>query len=254
MVSALIEFKKLLRRRKYIALTLTQLAVCALVMIGANAADTALSTDVLDIGVPITLGVMTAEFIPNSGLQAILFIVLPLLIFMMTSDAFAHEMEDGTIRCQLLRPVSRAKAFVSKLIAVWAYSVGNLIITWLLFAALQTAFFGFTAGAARTAASYIWSAVPIIPFITMSAFIAVAVGNSTLSMFVSLIAYIVMFAATLLSPTVGAVFFINHMGFYKHFLGLAVNWVAMGTELLLILSTASLLGLAAFALFDRKQI
>jgi ABC-2 type transport system permease protein len=177
-----------------------------------------------------------------------------MFVFMASSDAFASEIENGTIKCVLLRPIGRGKAFISKIAAVWLFALINLLASFAVMAAARIIFQGSVAGLGDIFAAYVISSAPMIPFAAMGAFIAVAVGSSTMSMFVSIIAYMLMIGATLWRPSAGAALFTSHLGFYKLFLGISLNVGAVANTSLLIVSSASLLALGGFALFDRKQL
>lgn len=259
LTSAVIELKKLLSRRKYIVLLIIQLSICLAAMIGVavatqNFLDFVANTDEASTSIIQSISSLSVDIFPISALSVLLSIIIPLFVFMMASDSFAHELEDGTIRCSLLRPISRAKIFISKMLAIWFFAIINLMLTCLIFASVRVFMDGSGQGLLTIFLSYIFSIVPIMPFVAMASIISIAAKNSTLSMFLSLIVYIMMFAITLVSQTVGAIFFSNHLGFYKQFIGISINFASVGNTFLLIVSSTVILAIGAFLLFDRKQV
>jgi ABC-2 type transport system permease protein len=57
--------------------------------------------------------------------------ILPLFIFMVASDLFVGEVSARTLKLTLVRPISRLKVYVSKLIAIGIFILIQLGVTWL---------------------------------------------------------------------------------------------------------------------------
>jgi ABC-2 type transport system permease protein len=243
LTSISIELGKIFLRKKYSVLSVIQLAICFLAAFGLNSAKLATGYVALDL-----------PTLPYIILGALTSVVLPMFVFMAAADSFAHEIEDGSIKCVLMRPISRVKIFLSKLAAIWLFSLINLMASFAVIAAARIVFQGSAAELPDIFISYAVSSVPMIPFAALGSLVAVAVSNSTMSMFVSVISYLVMVGTSLWSPTTGAAFFTSHLGFYKLFLGLSLNLPSIGNTLFLLISSASLLSLGGFWLFDEKQL
>jgi len=255
MRSSVIELRKLMHRKKYIVLCIIQMVIIAAFVLGMAAMANFMSQQAM--GGFMGLAFSDLPTIPYNVLTALTSLTLPLYIFMMCSDSFAHEIEDGTIRCVFMRPITRFKAYLSKIGAIWLFVIANLLASALVCIIVGAAATGSVRDTGGILAAYLLSAVPMLPFIAMSSCIAILVQNGTLSMFLSIIACIVMFVVTLLSQTVGAIFYINRLGYYRIFQGISFDQITvshMASETLLLLSTSMLFGIAGLVLFERKQI
>lgn len=58
--------------------------------------------------------------------------ILPLLITMAAVDMFSGEFNDRTIKSVLLRPISRFKIYLSKIICIGIYIILNLLLLFLV--------------------------------------------------------------------------------------------------------------------------
>lgn len=242
LISTQIELGKIFSRKKYIILLLIQLIVIFLVMCGINVAS-----EKLDMNLDLPT-------IPYSILNTVTAGVLPLLIFMLASDIFTSEIENLSLKCVLLRPISRSKAYLSKLFAILLFAVIDLVSTLAVITVIKIVLYGGISGISPLLTSYLLSVVPMAAFAAMGALVSLLFGNATMSMFCSVILYIVMQGISLLSPSSGAVFFTAHINWYKIFLGSTMNYGITLNTLLLFLSSAVLLALGGYALFDRKQL
>jgi hypothetical protein len=93
----------------------------------------------------------------------------------------------------------------------------------------------------------------MLAFTAYGALICLLVGNSSLAMFASMILYFVTQGVTVVSAPVGAVFFTSHLNIYRMILSARPPSNLLNT-LLLILSYIILMSVAAFWLFDRKEL
>ena len=236
-----IELKKILIRKKYYVLLIIELVLAAV---------TVLFTSINGFAV---LGFnMDLPSIPYIILNTLAVFVLPLIIFMLSADLFTNEIETGMIKAVLLRPLSRFKIFISKLIAIILYVFLHLITICIVILAIK-AVLGSPANMLSIPAAYVITVYPMIAFISFSTLISLLVGNSSLAMFVSMIIYFVMQGVTIVSAPVGAVFFTSHLNIYKMILSGGLH-TALPNNFLLILSYIILMSVAAFWLFDRKEL
>jgi ABC-2 type transport system permease protein len=82
----------------------------------------------LESGIGIALG---RDF-PQLMLGLFTVVWLPLFLFMAAAESFSGEYAARTIKLVLLRPVSRAKAFASKVLALLVYLAVLLAAVWLV--------------------------------------------------------------------------------------------------------------------------
>lgn len=65
---------------------------------------------------------------PAAALAIVLPLFLPISVSVISGDAVAGEAQAGTLRYLLIRPVSRTKLLVAKLISVWAFVVASVLL------------------------------------------------------------------------------------------------------------------------------
>jgi len=236
-----VEFSKILTRKKYYVLLFLEIIIAAIIILfaSANGFET--------LGFSFDLPTM-----PLIILNALMVFVLPLLIFMLCADLFTNEIETGMLKAVLLRPISRFAVFVSKFVSIALYILLHLMAICFVVLAIRLAIAD-SVEIFMTLAAYVIAIFPMMAFIALSIFISVIVGNSSLAMFVSLITYFVMQGISMFSVTVGAVFFTSHLNIYTMILSTPTH-PALLNRVLLILSYIVLFSVAAFWLFDRKEL
>lgn len=243
LVSVGIELKKILMRKKYIILLLLQFSLCLVgtLFISANV----FSRFGINLDVPS---------VPYILLNALASIVLPLIIFMLASDVFSNEIENGTMRSVLLRPISRLKIYLSKITAIGCYIFINLMLTFLIVIIVKLISGNTMADIFSLLVAYILSMAPMTVFITMASFVSLCLNNSSMAMFCNVILYIVMQGITLMSASLGAIFFTSHLGWYKMFLGISINYANVLNTFFLFLSCSILLAIGGYILLERKEL
>ncbi|MDR2903299.1 MAG: ABC transporter permease [Clostridiales bacterium] len=239
------ELRKIFARKKYWITLMIQLAVCFLFLFFASADSFAYMRFGISLDVPS---------MPQILLNMLCTVVLPLNIFMLGADLFANEIENGTIRAVLLRPISRFKIYLSKIAAIAGYVLLNLTATFLVIVIAKIVSGGALPNLTELLLSYLLALVPMIVFAGMAAFVSLLLANSSMAMFCSLILYIVMQGVTLWDAQVGAVFFTSHLGWYKMFLGLSIDYATVLNIFFLFLSTGVLFAIGGYILFERREV
>lgn len=143
-------------------------------------------------------------------------VILPMIVFTMSADIISHEFSDQTIKAGLLRPINRTVLFLSKWFAVALFGVCCLGISF-IFGGLpsiilhQVDFFA-------ALISYVVSILPMCVFAAMSALISTVISSPAMSMFLSVVAYLILNATSFISSFLGVIFFTAHVNWYKMFL------------------------------------
>ena len=239
--STAVELNKILIRKKYYFLLLIELFLTAV---------TVLFTSVNGFAV---LGFnMDLPGIPYAILNALMVFILPLIIFMLCADLFTNEIETGMLKAVLLRPINRFTIFVSKILAVTLYVLLHLITVCAVILFIK-AILRSPADMLVLPAAYAITIFPMMAFTAFSALISLLVGNSSFAMFTSMIIYFIMQGVTLVSAPAGAIFFTSHLNVYRMVLS-GKPPAALSNTLLLLLSYIILMSVAAFWLFDRKEL
>jgi hypothetical protein len=126
------EFEKLLAKKKYIVFFIIEIAICVLLLLIETALNR-VSGGIIEFGAADMSLVMLTFFIQ---------IYIPLIIFMASCDIFSSEIQDGTVKAVLMRPISRLKIFLSKITAVMLLAVGFLASLFLVTVFLEALFSG----------------------------------------------------------------------------------------------------------------
>lgn len=119
----------------------------------------------------------SGQMLPYSLLTMYLEIILPMFITVLISDMYTEEYSGGTLKLQMIHPISRGKLLFSKVIALAIAILTLLIFAMLAGYLLGTVFFGwgeifhvnevsYSSGNAilLTLGSYILSLIPLLSF------------------------------------------------------------------------------------------
>ncbi|WP_274650884.1 ABC transporter permease [Paenibacillus humicola] len=182
--------------------------------------------------------------------------LIPLFLFMAAADAFPGEVAARTLKLALVRPVSRAKVFASKVLAMGAYIALYLAVLWLSssISGWLLAGSGMTGSLTDGLKAYAVSFVPMMVTGVMAAFIAQWLNNSSGAVTVAIILY----AAAKLLPFVFPAFSVWSVFSYTNWYVLWLGGGAAAGKLLnsfaLLLSYGIMAYSAGLLLFERKQL
>ena len=239
--SIFVELNKILIRKKYYFLLLIELVLTAIAVLFTSVNGFAI------LGFNIDL-----PGIPYAILNALMVFILPLIIFMLCADLFTNEIETGMLKAVLLRPINRFTIFASKTIAVTLYILLHLMTVCAVILAIKV-ILNSPADMLALPLAYTITIFPMMAFTAFSALISLLVGNSSFAMFASMIIYFIMQGITVVSAPVGAVFFTSHLNVYRMVLSGNPSSALLNT-LLLLMSYIIFMSVAAFWLFDRKEL
>lgn len=222
--------RKIFARKKYIVLLI-------LFCLFAIALSLFSFTTKADIG----FSAMTISFsnVPITILGLLSNFLLPLSSFMLMSDLVAHEISEHSIKAEFVRPVSRTTLYFSKCLAGLFYCA---IILFSIF--IITTFFALIQGnlmsVFKTLLAYIMVLAPCATVMILAAFVAALTANPTLSMFILLIGYGVLFVMSMFSTFWAAISFTTQISWYKFIFSSNVQWNQ------LLLSLSMFLGYSVF--------
>ena len=206
-------------------------------------------------GMRLDLGALSYSFSNGAflALSALSAIVLPLLSFMMSSDLLAMEISDNTIKSELLRPVGKSKLYFAKCTGILAYCA--LILLSSLVICLAVSLFGGWANQLVVIFfAHIMSLVLCCVFITFSSLVAVWTANSSLTMFLCILAYIGLTVLSNLFTVVGAVSFTSYYSWFKMIMGSVIPWRNVGVTLGLLLSYICVFAIVGQLVFDKRDV
>jgi len=220
--------------------------------------------------IPIALTVILSVFQNNIGIipvnanQFSLFVlglftnyILPLLITMAAVDMFSGEFNDRTIKAVLLRPISRFKIYLSKIICIGVYIILNLIILFLVSSIAGLFLQGNgspLSGLLRGLAAYTVSVVPMIGIGIAAAFISQLFKSSSGALVISIIIYIALSVISRFFPSISRSLLTSYSDWYLLWIGSSIMVWKIINAFIIILSYSMIFFAAGFNLFDRKEI
>ena len=218
-------------------------------------------------------------------------LLIPLAIFMLSADVFTHELESKSIKCALIRPVSRFDIYLSKCLAIFLYCaialgvgfvvvatkqvVSSILAPSLISSAINTitspSIGGIGGGgigssirspsALSTAAmigeafvSYMLTLAPITAYVAFAAFFAVLIHSPALVMFLCIVSYIALSFFSTFNTSAGAAIFTTYSGWYRMWLGYQLPWRSLLTTAGVLLSTCVAFFGFGYFIFDKKDI
>lgn len=183
--------------------------------------------------------------------------ILPLLITMAAVDMFSGEFNERTIKSILLRPISRFKIYMSKILCIGIYIVLNLLLLYLV--SSLTGLFLQGSGSIlnsllRGLAAYVVSIIPMVGIGIVVAFISQFFKSSSGALVVSIIIYIALTVIARLFPALSRSLLTSFSEWYLLWVGGSIMLQKILNSFIIILAYSMIFFAAGFYLFDRKEI
>lgn len=238
------EFLKLLYKKKFTVFLIIQIGVCLIFAL------------IQSIVVRVSDGYLTYGFINMPILLLNIFIqfYIPLVIFMASSDLYATEASDGSLRAALMRPVSRFKVFLSKANAVMLMAVIYMVALFLTATIMQLALGAGMSGFWKSFGSYVLDLIPLMVVVLMAAFLNQLTKSGTLSMLMSIFIYIVLCVVGIFIPQMSGLLFTGYTQWHNLWIGNTIPFGAMAAKVGLLLGYATVFLSSGYYLFDRKDM
>lgn len=183
--------------------------------------------------------------------------LLPLFVLMVTTDLFSGEVHDKSLKLVLLRPVSRLKVYISKILAIFFYIIANLFI---IFSAALICDFIYKFGGSYSEAflygvtAFITDIFPQLILVVFMSFICGFFNSSTGAVITNIFILVVLKIISFLFPILNKVIFINYLDWSSMWLGASAGGIRILTVFILLLSYGIIFFTAGYFLFDRKDI
>ena len=241
------EFKKLTSRKRYTvffligaALCLINLGIKMLVRLVATggAFENIFKTDLISLG-------MLSFFAE---------VLIPFIAFLAVSDIMASEYQSGSIRAVLMRPVSRAKIYFSKVFAVFSLCIISFLGLYAVSAILDAAC-GNMDGAdfAYSLGIYIIDLIPVFIVVLMGAFINSMCRNSGMAMFICIAVYAVLKVGGIFMPSLSGLLFTGYTKWHTLWLGTTLPFNVMLSKLMLIFGYAVVFASGGYYIFLKSD-
>lgn len=243
------ELMKIFTRKKFFVLLIIEILICILCggvnyLIGKASAG-AVSTSLMLSNMPMN---MLSFFIQ---------IYVPLMILMASSDLFASEVQDGTIRASFMRPVSRFKLYASKVTAITIMAVIYLAVLFVLTTIMKLVGGSGVASATGIVDSffaYFLDIFPIIVLVLFAAMLNQLLNSPSLSIVICVIIYIALYILGIVVPQASGLLFTGYLQWHNLWLGVTLPFGAMLSKIGLIFGYGLVFGCIGYYLFERKEV
>lgn len=237
------ELDKLLSKKKYFVFFAIEIAICVIVIL----LDMLLSR--------VSGGVLTFGGADLSLMMLTFFIrvYIPLIIFMASCDVFSSEFSDLTARAVLIRPVTRLKAYLSKITAIMLMGLVFLAMLLITTVALE----GFSGGGIRnfwlSFGAYLLDAVPLFVLLLMAVFVNQLTKSSSLAMFLLILIYALLTIVGIFVPQLSGLLFTGYSQWHNLWIGETIPFKPMLAKIGLLAGYATIFMSGGYYLFERRE-
>ena len=196
----------------------------------------------------------TMENYPYTILSMISYVFAPLAIFMLASDLFSGEIEQGQIKVILTRPVARYKVLFAKVLSILGY-VGTMLLTGLTVSSVTSIITsGFTSFSIITVIlAYLTNLFPLIAITGIAVLVGVHAKESTSCFGLCLIAYIGCMVLGLVFSSLSPLLFTSYMGIGSMVIGSAIPFGSLFTGIFILAGYALVFFSASSLRFENRE-
>jgi len=174
---------------------------------------------------------------------------------MATTDLFCSEFRNNNIKISLMRPISRFKIYLSKILAVLALVGLNLGAFWLVSSLLELAFNFSNAlpNIGLSLAAFGVNLFPMLVLILMTALINQIVKSSAFAILICIAIYAILSYAAVFVGWANGIFFVQYMQWDRILVGSMLPFDTILSRITLVLGYGITFFGAGIWLFDRKE-
>ena len=195
---------------------------------------------------------LPTENINYSILDLFVIILLPLFCFIAATDLFTSEAEKGTLFP--IRPISRLELYLSKIAAIGAYNVIQLIIVWVS-VMVSSLLFDKTFYLTNIVASlgaFLVSWFPLMVMASFAVLLSLMLNRSVVAISSMIFVYIVMLLLPYLFPNVLYMVPTSYLDWYMQWLGdVSIHWIVQTFTFLI--SSFVLFLTIGYYMFNKKE-
>ena len=180
-------------------------------------------------------------------------IILPLFIVMAGSDMFSGELTERTIKLSLLKPISRFKVYMSKLLALSAYIVGTLVLVFLL-TTIGALFLGSGVNVLGTLAVYTAALIPMLLVAFAVGLISQFFKSGSGVMVFSILLLVGSQALAFVYPRLSDFMISSYLNWHTLFVGAGASGGRILTLFMFMVSYSIIMLTAGYYLFERKEL
>jgi ABC-2 type transport system permease protein len=194
--------------------------------------------------------------LPMLMLSLFTFALFPLFLFMTAADTFSGEVAAHTLKLVLVRPITRAKAFTSKVLAIAVYIAVHLGALWIAseISGLFVPGGDIAGGLLESLKAYAAAFVPMIAIGLITVFIAQCFNNSTGAMALIIFIYAAAKLLPFVFPQISVWSVFSYTNWYVLSVGNGASMSKLLNTFILLLSYCIMAYAAGLILFERKQL
>ncbi|MFJ5714527.1 ABC transporter permease [Neobacillus sp. NPDC093127] len=194
--------------------------------------------------------------LPMLMLRLFTFSLLPLFLFMSASESFSGEVASNTLKLGLVRPITRAKVFSSKVAAInifLAILLGVLMITTIISGWLVPGG-NITSGFLDIITAYAAAFFPLMAIGFVSVFIAQFFNKSSGAFVTMILIYTAAKFVPFIFPALSVWSIFSYTNWYVLWIGNGAPFATLANSFILMLSYCIMAYSAGVILFEEKQL
>ena len=176
------ELEKLRCRKKYIVFAVLDILSCLTVAVGQ------LLGEIFSHGALPTAGLFDDMLLNGFSLYLTFFV--PLIALVGYADLFSGEVHDQSLRMLLQRPVERWKLFLTKVLAVFTFCVGYIMLHFVVLFFVKLGFGQTAVGTFYALGAYLLDMIPVFVVVSFFALLHQLVRSSGSAVALSVVAYL----------------------------------------------------------------
>lgn len=193
--------------------------------------------------------------LPLTMLSLYTFAVLPLFMIMTAADAFSGEAASRTLKLVLVRPITRAKIFASKVLAIAAYVALQLALLWTVSSVSEWLAGGGSAGAwLDNLQAYVAAGLPMMAVGLIAVLIAQLFRQSTGAMALVILLYAAAKLLPIVLPQLAVWSVFSYTDWHRLWIGGGAQAGKLANTSLLLIAYCIMAYTAGWMLFERKQL
>lgn len=237
------EMDKLLAKKKYYVFLIIEVAICVLMLV-LDKLFSRVSEGIITFGAA-DLSLMMLTFFIH--------VYIPLIIFMASCDVFASEFHDGTVKAVLIRPVTRLKAYLSKITSVMLLSLGYMAALFLTTVTLELLFGEGLRSFWVSIGAYILDIVPLFVLLLMAVLMNQLVKSSSLTMFLLILVYVLLTVLSIFIPQLSGLLFTGYAQWHNLWIGQTIPFWPMVAKIGLLAGYATIFMSGGYYLCERRE-
>jgi len=239
------EIERMLKRKKAVVVLVLAFATIIIQQLG-----------VAGINMGLGLRAASSANFPLLSLELMCLLILPLFTTLVVIDTFSSEFNNNTIKISYLKPVTRFKLFIAKILAYVSF-VGMILVVVLILSLIVGLIFNPTVMSLndiiKILVAYI---ITIIPFTVLILFIAMMgqyIKSPVGLFFLCLLMYIVLTGVAIILPSLKNMVFIFNLNWYSIFTNTPISISRLINVTCQLLGYGAIFFAAAFHSFEKRE-